>query len=71
MLLFILLLLSIESYGQIEFKTKFKEDSGKLLAGLKTYDGLLTNFKNVGLGNMFKFCEINIIGLCPLGRKKP
>ena len=30
-----------------EFKTKFKEDSGKLLAGLKTYDGLLTNFKNV------------------------
>jgi hypothetical protein len=30
-----------------EFKTKFTEDSGKFVSVLKTYSGLLINFKNV------------------------
>ena len=30
-----------------EFKDQFTEDSGKIVAGIKTYDGLLINLKNV------------------------
>jgi hypothetical protein len=30
-----------------KFKTKFTEDSGKLLSGVKTYNGLLINLNNV------------------------
>lgn len=30
-----------------EFKTKFKEDSEKMLSGIKTYEGLLINLNNV------------------------
>ena len=31
----------------VQFKTKFKEDAGKMVANVQTYAGLITNLKNV------------------------